>query len=68
MKLILDKPYNGLAKGDEMDVGAGVAQELINRKVAHEKQDPDKDGKAEGGLAGQKKAFTAPPAGKSGRR
>lgn len=60
MKIILDKPYNMLAVGDEMDVSAGIAQELIKRKVAHTKNDPDGDGKAEGGLAGIKKAFSSP--------
>jgi hypothetical protein len=61
MKLTLDKPYNGLAKGDEMEVNAGVASQLIKRGIAHEKKDPDNDGKAEGGIAGEKKAFTSPP-------
>lgn len=69
MKLRLKQMYLGQPAGKIVDYGAGVAELLIQRGIAVEvKDDPDADGKAEGGQDGVKKAFFGPPAGKSKRR
>lgn len=67
MKLRLLTMWNGIAAGTVIDPGAGVAELLLLRKVAEvvKEQDLDGDGKSEGGYFGIKKAFTAPPAGKT---
>ena len=39
-----------------------VALLLISRKIAEVYDDPDGDGKAEGGQRGEKKAYSRPPA------
>jgi len=72
MKIRLKTMWNGLAAGRELELGAGQVQLLIQRGIAEviedsKRIDPDKDGKAEGGIFGEKKAFTRPPQGK-GRR
>lgn len=71
MKLKLIEMYNGQPAGTILNVGGGVGQLLLKRKMAEEVtevKDPDEDGKAEGGIRGEKKAFSRPPVGKSGRR
>ena len=67
MKIRLLTMWNGIAAGTVLEPGAGVAELLLLRKVAEEvkEQDLDGDGKSEGGFFGTRKAFTAPPAGKS---
>lgn len=61
MKIKLLQMYNGMPAGRELDLGRGVAELLIQRKIAEPFNDPDGDGKQEGGEQGEKKAFTAPP-------
>lgn len=67
MRIKLLTMWNGLAAGSIIEPGAGVAELLLLRKVAEEvkEKDLDGDGKSEGGFFGIKKAFTAPPVGKS---
>lgn len=41
VKLILLRPYGMLAEGALMDVTAGVAEQLINRKIARKATDKE---------------------------
>lgn len=61
--------YNGIPAGTIIEPGAGVEVLLIQRKIAErvmppQSKDLDRDGRAEGGPRGDKKAFTSPPQGK----
>lgn len=41
VKLILLRPYGMLTEGDSMEVTAGVAEQLIKRKVARKATEKD---------------------------
>lgn len=69
MKAKLLKAYLSFPAGAIVDFAPPITTELIKREIAVAiKEDPDGDGKAEGGRHGEKKAFSRPPVGKSGRR
>ena len=65
MKIQFLKPWGMSSVGDIIDPPQkDIAILLVTRKVAAwvpEDNDLDGDGKAEGGIAGIKKAFSAPP-------
>jgi len=71
-KIRFIKPYGLNAVGDIITPQPfDIARILVMRGVAtwvKEDKDPDGDGKDEGGIFGIKKAFSAPPAGKSGKK
>lgn len=65
------KPYGLNAVGDVITPQPhDIGRILVCRGVATwvRDNDPDNDGKDEGGISGIKKAFSAPPVGKSGKR
>lgn len=69
MKARLLKGYLEYPPGTIVDFPLPITIELIKRGVAVElKNDPDGDGKSEGGHKGEKKAFSRPPEGKRQRR
>lgn len=65
MKIRFIKPYGLNAIGDVIDPPQrDIARILVCRGVAtwiKDDKDLDNDGKAEGGIAGVKKAFSSPP-------
>ena len=65
MQQKLLQQWNGMPAGRVIDVGEGVAQLLMQRKISEPFIDPDNDKKAEGGFFGQKKAFSSPQTQKS---
>lgn len=72
MKIRFIKVYGFNNVGDVIEPAQqDIARILIMRGVAvrvEDGKDLDQDGKAEGGMFGIKKAFSAPPAGKSGKK
>lgn len=73
MKIRFIKTYGFNNVGDVIEPAQrDIARILVMRGVAvrviEDEKDLDKDGKAEGGIFGIKKAFSAPPAGKSGKK
>lgn len=67
MRVKLLQGYNGFPVGRVLNVAEGVARLLIQRMIAESVDDPDSDGKAEGGEQGEKKAFSGPPKAKRKR-
>lgn len=68
MKAKLLKQYLAFPPGSITDFAEPITTLLIRRGVAVAiKEDPDGDGKAEGGRQGEKKAFSRPPQGKGKR-
>lgn len=68
MRVKLLQGYNGFPVGRVLNVAEGVARLLIQRMIAEPVDDPDNDGKAEGGEQGEKKAFSGPPKAKGKRK
>lgn len=64
MKAMLLKHYLAFPPGHIVDFPLPVLTLLIRRGIAKAIDDPDGDGKAEGGKEGEKKAFSRPPQGK----
>jgi len=77
MKIRLMQGWNGIAAGSIVNLGEGQAVLLIGRRQAVQHfgdeeaitvaNDPDNDGRAEGGEEGEKKAFSGPPKAKRKR-
>ena len=66
MKAKLIRQYLSFPPGHIVDFPLPVLSLLIRRGIA-KAMDPDRDGKAEGGEDGEKKAFSRPPQGKGKR-
>lgn len=67
MKIRFIKAYGFNNVGDVIEPAQrDIARILVKRGVAVrvDEKDPDQDGKAEGGIFGIKKAFSAPPVSK----
>jgi len=69
MKYKLIKQYQSFPPGSFVDFPWPVMSLLIQRGMIEqiEDKDLDRDGKAEGGERGEKKAFSRPPQGKGKR-
>ena len=68
MKIRLMQGWNGIAAGSIVNLGEGQAVLLIGDEEAITvANDPDNDGRAEGGEQGEKKAFSGPPKAKRKR-